>query len=231
MTKLKKTVLFAIITLMLTACFDVKEKVAMNVDGSGQYTFEINLGKLKRVFQMSEHFQEAFHDTTHQHMHTTTPENPLEKILFSFTQLQSEMDDIDGVSDYEVVWDSVGYMVGVTFSFADITALNAGVNKIQSDDQSDSRTLFRYDGNVFERISTQDVVESSQELSEDSSQTELYRNSYFSTEYSFSKPISEYTNDAYYLSRDKKTVIAEFALYDIATGNEEVGTTIDFEND
>ncbi len=115
-------------TLLFAGCFDIKEEIFLEKNGSGKYITTIDMTQLKDMLEM---------------LKTMMPDSIKEstdelKSLNSLDSIQTMWKDIDGVPGVtDVKREKKGEMIyEISFRFADIKALNTAMTKKNKTDDS-----------------------------------------------------------------------------------------------
>lgn len=106
--------------LMFTACFEIKQKVDVKNDGSGQYTMTFDLGEIGEMLKA-----EAQKDGEEFSLMSSSDE-------FDFASEVEKLNQIDGISNARS-WETEDYTVNVSFDFEDFDALNRGARVVFTD--------------------------------------------------------------------------------------------------
>lgn len=131
--KLLLTGLLALCTL-LQGCFGIEEKILIHKDGSGTYTFSMDLTEaLKEMNELVQKLDKAFKDDSD----TTRSKNPEELQNETYKKLKEDsrltdlktLNSIKGISNSSEYIDTTNgrFITGISFDFADVNALNKGL--------------------------------------------------------------------------------------------------------
>lgn len=138
----------AIISLLLcTGCFDLEEYLFLKKDGSGKFSFVVNMSKMMAMAQM-------FEDSTE-----TKKVDENEKLNTQFERSRRKIATIQGISNYQEIADSVNYRFGFSFEFRNIQALNKALNYVFASDSSSETnySYFEWKDNQLSRLEPTDV--------------------------------------------------------------------------
>ncbi len=151
--RIKKTIIgiagVVIMSLLLQSCFEIKEIITINKDGSGTFSMIIDLSEVKT---MMEGFSEG---------NSAESESPLGGMEEEYEAMKSKLEYIDGISNIERLTENDGYLVSSSFDFANIEALNKGMNVIYEDENEDGSITeyYKLKGKNFERTALNNFLE------------------------------------------------------------------------
>ena len=149
---MKKTILsivsVIIFSLLLQSCFEIKEIVTINKDGSGTFSMSIDMSEVKA---MIEGFSEGKEDTG----------SPLGKMEAEYEATKSKLEVIDGISNIQFVTENDGYVITTSFDFADVDALNRGMNIVYEDDTEygEISEYYKFKRKNFERTAKHNMLD------------------------------------------------------------------------
>ena len=111
---------FCVLTGCLYSCFEIKESIRINEDGSGSYSFLMDLSSMRPLFAMSRDFKRSMGDTSARARNAPPMPNPLLQMKTKFEALQPKLEAVAGISDYKTVCDTSTYLIGATYSFTNL---------------------------------------------------------------------------------------------------------------
>lgn len=198
-----------------TGCFDLQENVFLNKDGSGKFSFVVNLSEFKMMADMFDESEETKGDFTLKNSSTG-------KLNSSFVSTIKKLEKTKGISDIKTIEDTVNYTFGLSFNFKDVYALNKAMNRLFEDDSITSNTtettFFVIKNKQFIRL---DVLDSKsifgKTTSMSNTNTKKTENSFFSasklfetisytSNYEFEQTIDSINNNSAILSNNLKKV-------------------------
>ncbi len=130
MKRLFSLVLVLFISMSATSCMNFIENIFFNKDGSGTYSFTIDMGGLKSLAAMGSE--------------DLTPENLMKEVNLDENETEARLKDIPGISNVGTTIDKQAYVVKVHFDFDNINALNDGLNAFMADSTSDQSGPFEF---------------------------------------------------------------------------------------
>ena len=144
MKRFSTFLLIIISVFLITGCLDIQENIFLKKDGSGRYTFTIDMSELKTIFGG---------DGGTIKTSTKESKNPSDKIDSKFDEVKQELKKIEGISNITQRVDTINIIVNIGFDFKDIDALNKAVNILfKEENQSKSLTYYSYKDNQFKRL-------------------------------------------------------------------------------
>ncbi len=148
---MKKTILsivsIFVISLLLQSCFEIKEIVTINKDGSGTFTMSIDMSEVKAML-------ESFSDGEE----TGSPLGEMEK---EYEATKFKLEVVEGISNIKFTTGNDGYVITTSFDFADIDALNGGMTVVYEDEVGFGATTeyYKLKGKNFERTSAHNMLD------------------------------------------------------------------------
>jgi hypothetical protein len=221
---------YCLILFSLFSCFEIKENITLKNDGSGTYSFLMDLSQIKPLFAMSRDLSRSFNDPTSKLKTNASSPNPLLQMKVKFDALQQSLESVEGISNYKTVCDTNSYVIGATYSFKNIESLNQSINVLRSSTDNPSAsaiTHYTYDSKHFSKIndiSKSDITGPSSK--NDSLTTELFKTARYTLTCSFEKKIKDISNPLYFISADGKTLFYSGSLLDIMNQKNNIGNEI-----
>ena len=136
-----------VFSLLLQSCFEIKEIVTINKDGSGTFTMAIDMSEVKAMI-------EGFSDGEEE------GGSPLGEMQEEYEETKAKLEVIEGISNIQFTTENDGYVITTSFDFVDIDALNTGMNVVYEDEneygeRTEYYTLKRKN---FERTSNHNML-------------------------------------------------------------------------
>lgn len=139
-----KWISIAILSILLTSCFDLIEEVNFNEDGSGDFSYEINLGKykftLENIMKLDSIGRFKIPNET--------------DIKKDMSTLQNQLNQIEGISSANCEADFQYYIFRVKGNFKNILALNKAYTAIYNFKRKKKEPFieaYKYDGKSYQR--------------------------------------------------------------------------------
>lgn len=216
----KQLINFFIAVLCLlgcTSCFDMHENLFLKKDGSGNFSFSVDLGEMKSMMSMFDGLGKDLENKGN----ITIKKTPLTKLNTKFEIKRRELLNTKGISNVKIIEDTINYTFGFKFDFKNIDALNVAMNTIFKDDstetKTENKTYFTWKNNQFIRY---DQLDSKSFLGNSSIMSggkadngmfnlnKLFETATYSTTYEFENKIdSTYNTNAMLSSTFKKVTL------------------------
>jgi len=197
----------AVFSIFITSCFNIREIVHFNSDGSGTFEVRTDISELMSMMEMMKGIdgdsEEGDMDSDEE---LEEEENPIAEYVEMYKSQLELIKSIPGISEAQVVEDEISYVVGLYFQFKNANALNKAMNVIYADEaKSSNRVFFKVSKKKVERI---DVVNMKEEVMKtmtegddvDEETLNMMRSMFsgvsYTTEYSFDKKVKKSNNTA-----------------------------------
>lgn len=204
-----------LLLITLSSCFEIKEKVYLKKDGSGTYSFLVNLSMYKNSEQS---FKDYLSKSPQKETFPVEKLDPSKKILIHFSKMEFYLETVKGITDYKVINDSINHLIGATCSFANIEALNHFIHVLLTGkNEGKPEIVYTYDNKSFTRndrnlFNEQIVLNTSPQ----DTLTSIYLvNSKYHTEFNFEKKYSTYNNNQYLTNQNKESLIFNSSLKEL----------------
>ena len=211
-------------------CFEIKENIHIKDDGSGSYSFLMDLSQIKPLFTFSRDFQRSLNDSSARVKNNPPVSNPLLQMKAKFDALQPMLESASGISEYKTVCDTTSYTIGATYSFKDIESLNNSINVLRNSGGNAAAvemTHYTYDHKHFEKINDISKANISGSSSKNDSLTnQLFKGARYTLTCTFDKKIKDVSNPLYFISADGKTLLYSGSLLDIMNQKTNIGNSV-----
>jgi hypothetical protein len=217
--KLRRNIVLFFCVACCTACFDLQENLFLKKDGSGTFSFIINLEQSKEMVKMLGTISNTIDSNDSIGSITEKPEIKFEK---AFEKATYKLQNTQGIKNITIISDTMKYKFGISFDFSNISTLNTGLNNLFSDDADTTAkkdiVYFELKNNELKRIETLDsksIVGKSLGLPNEASNFNAHKQfslerflntATFTTTYSFEQTINKAQNTHSILSNDAKTI-------------------------
>lgn len=191
---------------LLSSCFEVREKLHLKENGSGQFVYTLDFSQSQSALSMAKMMADFRNKTS-----------PDKKIKNSVDKTLEALQSTDGISNAAVNRDDERFIYKVSFDFRDVESLNAALNKfVKSEEEI---TFFTYDGKNFSRtdaVSIRQTIE--KEMAHEGSSLsgldpyELFSEATYVTDYSFEKTIKK-AEVAGAATQDDHSISAEHFIF------------------
>lgn len=237
-----KLLVLIISILICTSCIDLQENLYLQKDGSGRFSFVVNMGEFKSMMDM-------FDFGNNKNGKFESEKTPTEQINSAFEITSKKLLEIKGISNVRSIEDTINYSFGIGFDFNDINALNKAMYNLFDNDTVKSNkkktTYFTWKNNKLTRLETLDTKSflgktaalSGKNKNNDAMNSlfnfeKLFENISYSTNYIFENKIISSNNPNASLSSDSKNITIK--CYPFATEVDstqkkcDIGNTITF---
>lgn len=143
------TLSLIIFSLTFQSCFEIREKIVLNRDGSGTFSMIIDMSEIK---SMVEAFAEG---------EESDAESPLANMEEEFSGTKEQLENIQGITNIELVSENDGYVVTTRFDFSSIDALNEAMNVVYEDENEygEKTRYYTFKRRKFERTSAHNLLD------------------------------------------------------------------------
>lgn len=121
----------AILAFSLTSCFDLKEEVTINSDGSGSFIQTIDMGN-NPMMQMALNMQSDS---------AKNEDKGMNKMDSTMQEAKAKLSQVKGISNVKTASSTEGLKYTIMYDFADIDALNRAVNAGKEDKGGDVKMM------------------------------------------------------------------------------------------
>lgn len=223
---IKKLPILLISLLLCTACFDLQENLFLKKDGSGTFSFVIDMAEMKSMMAM---FDDMNLDELGENSKTNDRKSKKKENKFdsNFEITKRKLLNTEGITNVKTIEDTVNFKFGLSFDFKTIASLNKAMNRLFEDEEANDSipktdiVYFELKDNQLIRndyIDSKSIIGKSGNMSKTgtgnndifSSLTanleQLFANVSYSTNYEFERKISQSTNQQSMLSNNLKKV-------------------------
>ncbi len=239
MRRSSKTFLGLALLLMalgFSSCFDILEEYEFNADGSGKAKMEMDMSKMM-----------AFMEGMGGALDSTDQGGEMSKSMdemFEDTQAMDALKNIPGISNVVNLNSPERKVIGYTYDFANIEALNAALvvrgndmgmgealGMASSDNESEKDNSFSLVGKKFSRKMDMKMDEDEDADEETKQGLEMakmmFKDAKYTVRYTFARNVKKVKgNDAAVIGADGKTVTIENSLGDLLEGKGNMSTDI-----
>lgn len=207
-----KNMIFLIICLLLTGCFEVTEKIKHNNNQSGDYSLVVDFSsswlKTKSAILLEEVDG------------VSIPSE--EEIKTKLAQFRAEASKIKGASKISTSYDFSNYVFKINFSYNSLETLNAVLNTI---DKKNNFVHFKNNNGKFERIASYPLPKN---LIKNEDKKEDLLKANITAVYTFDKDVATVQNPNSKLSKSKKTVFLKQNIWNVLNNNNLMNNAISF---
>ncbi|AFM05997.1 hypothetical protein Fleli_3683 [Bernardetia litoralis DSM 6794] len=123
--------IIAILAISLTSCFDLKEEVTINSDGSGSFIQTIDMGN-NPMMQMALSMQSDS---------AKNEKKGMNKMDSTLEKTKAKLSKVEGISNVKTASATEGMKYTVMYDFADIDALNRALNAAKDEKEGEVKVM------------------------------------------------------------------------------------------
>lgn len=220
--------IFTCLLIGLSSCLEITEQVRMHENGSGQFTFTVDMSEAKPLLDMAKGFSDK-----------ADPEEVSSDLKTGMEDAHKRLQSEKGIHNPTLIRSKNRLLSGITFEYENIEALNRAVNLVQNNKSAEQEKYFTWNGQQLHRLNTLRIEneikkKSGQDLGaldltiNGKSMKELMKGMVYRTEYTFDKPVKTISNTNATLSADKRKVTLERYLLDETRKASTLENTIKF---
>ncbi|MBO3699196.1 hypothetical protein [Roseivirga sp. E12] len=215
MKKFITILLILFVSLSTSSCMNFLERVFFNANGSGEYSFSVDMSQLRSLAELSG---EEF-----------SSEKMMSEMNMDENKMIQKLEAIEGVNNVRTEFDDENFTVTMAFDFTSIEALNTGMSTYMADSTKSEIEMFEFFSmkkKTISRTGLNRILESFEEgLNEGSEDQELdmgmmkmmFGDLHFATEIVTAKKIKSFSNQEY-TRKDDNTI--SWILYPFKDGND-----------
>lgn len=195
MKKFFTIALVLIISLSTSSCMNFFEKIFFNANGSGTYTFTLDMSELKSLAEMTgEDISSA----------TIKDEMNLDD-----NEMLQKLSSIEGISNVSTEFDDDNFSLTLGFDFNDINALNVGMSTYLADTTKSEIEMFEFFSMKKKTITRSDInptLDTFQQTMSDQAEGEeaglammkmMFSDLHYSSEITTARKIKSFSNQGY----------------------------------
>jgi RecG-like helicase len=135
-----------ICSLLLTSCFELREEIDLNKDGSGTYRLLLDMSQSKQTLDLAQKMQEAKDNEAAKNLNFT--------IDSTFAKSVMRFKNMPGISFAKDTVNKTDYVFGIIFNFSGMEALNNAIMELNKDENGKltiEKPVYSMTKNIFER--------------------------------------------------------------------------------
>ncbi len=233
-----------------TACFDIQENLFLKKDGSGTFSFVVDMSQMKSMMAMFDDAGKAFSgkEDSQDKKNKSKKKSANDKLSSTFEITRRKLINTEGISNVKIIDDTTSYTFGIRFDFKNIAVLNEGMNKLFDDDTASDKkpiTYFEFKDNQLTRLEALDsksILGKSSSLTDNANEgnsenplfkiDQLFGTVSYSTNYEFENKIASTKNESSLLSSNMQKVTLKVFPFasakDSTKSKTSIGNTITF---
>ncbi|WP_338791220.1 hypothetical protein V9L05_01720 [Bernardetia sp. Wsw4-3y2] len=149
----------AILAISLTSCFDLKEEVTINKDGSGSFIQTIDLGN-NPMIQMALNMQSDSAKSANKEMN---------KMDSTLEETKAKLSKVKGISNIKTAASTEGMKFTVMYDFEDVDALNRAINASKEEKEGEVKIMqkqYSFKKGEFTRANSFSMGDNGMDMSE-----------------------------------------------------------------
>lgn len=223
MRKLLTISCILLISLCTTSCINVLESIFIRANGSGTYSFAIDMSSMKSMLQMAgEEFDS---------------DELLKEMNMDEASAIAKLDAIDGVSNAGTSFDEESFTIAINFEFENIDALNKGMSTYLADSTETNpemidyfsmnrKTITRISLNKFLDTFKASIMESAEDEGVDMAMVKMmFGDMYLASEIKTERRLKSFNNEEY-LQKDDNTISWKFYPFRDEDAKPNMGVTL-----
>ncbi|PIY09106.1 MAG: hypothetical protein COZ18_08835 [Flexibacter sp. CG_4_10_14_3_um_filter_32_15] len=157
--RLYSLLIVSILAISLTSCFDLKEEVTINNDGSGSFIQTIDMGN-NPMIQMALNMQsDSAKDAN----------NRMNKMDSTMEETKTKLSQVKGISNVKIATSTEGLKYTIMYDFADVDALNRAINATKEEKEGEVKImekLYSFKKGKFTRANSFSMGDNGMDMSE-----------------------------------------------------------------
>ncbi|MEL6135650.1 MAG: hypothetical protein AAFR59_20005 [Bacteroidota bacterium] len=220
-----------VLSLGLTGCFDIEERITLNKNGTGNYAIKMDMSEMGSMIQ-------SFLDS--QSEEGEGGQNMFQTMDSSFQVMAAKLRGIEGISNVRKV--SENYVFELSYDFDEVdrifeaqTVLNeeggggiGGSNERQFTHDTRKRMFSRLDAPIEDVLGDDFSLGEEEDESGAAMAEMMLKDASYRTIYSFPGTVKKFSNSSAKLSADGKTMTLELSFLDLMKGNANIGNDIQY---
>ncbi len=213
------SIILLIITFSYTSCFEIVEEVNLNDDGTGSFSFTVNMSQ-SRIQVNSIMLLDSINGR---------PLPKIEDFKKAIRRLEYELKKDSAISEIKITENWEDYIFSITGNFQNIDALNKAIKNINTIFTPKGYTAelydnFKYENNIFERLYSYNLINEYNTLSQ--KDKTAFKNAKYTTVYRFNSPVKSYSNQNALKSKSGKAIMLKVNVRELVTNKKSIKNTI-----
>ena len=184
--------LVIVMAFSLTSCFHMAEEIFFRKNGSGNYSFTLDMSKVASMMEMMGGNNEEM-------------DAAMAEMVREFEKTRDEMAQLEGISNVKMEADKKKLVFTTSYDFEDLAALNRGMNRFFNHDKEvelEPIEFFTYSGGKLIRTNKDIMADALTEAMNDDQQVDMdmstvFADVYFETTLKFERGYKKVSNEAY----------------------------------
>lgn len=223
----------SLVMLLSAACFNVTEEFIFRKDGSGSARVVVDMSQMMELLKAFSGMDGA----------NENGEDPMASMNEAFEDMESieTLKGVAGISNVVSLNDKERGIIGYSFDFKDIDALNRAISENATpggltasmglgDSESGPVNQFLRNGKKFSRTHPIDGAVAEKEKEEEDEESAemmkmMFKDASYTVKYTFEDGVKKAKGNHTSLSADKKTVTTEVGMLDLMNGDAKLTTS------
>ncbi|MGL4598914.1 MAG: hypothetical protein ACRCYO_15460 [Bacteroidia bacterium] len=205
--------LLALLSLALTGCFEIVEDITVHADGTGTFSYSINMSQSKSQLDgiMKLDSSDGYR----------VPKKS--SIMADIETAKKTLNGINGISAVSSTADWVNYIFNIKFNFNSVQTLNTSLEALSEQFTSDHKRIpeasdnFFWTGKGFERRSHYDAKAMAPKLGQ--KDKDILRKATYTCIYRFDGEVQSCSNTDAQISKNGKSVMLRLNMLQLAQGD------------
>ncbi|MBX2842577.1 MAG: DUF1186 family protein [Flammeovirgaceae bacterium] len=223
------------LSITLSSCFEIKEKLTINKSGEGNYQLLMDFSQSKKIFQVMMEMASKGDGA----IGGVVMEDPLGGLDTAFTELSTELSTIKGISQVEAIKDENNYIFGIKLDYTNVESLNRALSKMDAgNDIGYFQSFYSFSKGKLDKSNSFNLSNLIKEIYPDEKESEneemnqelitMFEEVKYSLEIEIDGKIRRSSNDEAVLSDDKNVLVYSKSLKELKNSNINISNSIKF---
>ncbi|MDF1549746.1 MAG: hypothetical protein P1P88_18100 [Bacteroidales bacterium] len=210
-----------VLVSIVSSCFEIVEEVELNDNGTGKFSFTINMSQSKIQINSMLLLDSV----------NGRPMPKKEDFKKAMERVEFELNKDSSISNVTVKQDWEDYIFSISGNFQNVAALNnaiKNINTVFNDPRGYTVEIydnFKYQNKVFDRLYSYNLVNDYNAMSE--KDKAIFKNAKYTTVYRFSSPVKSYSNADALKSKSGKAIMLKVNVKELITNKKTIKNTIE----
>ena len=202
--------------ILLSGCFEIVEDVTIHTDGSGSFSYTVNMSQSKTRL---DGMMKLDSSDGYRVPKKTEVEKEIQKAKESLEKAQ-------GITNVTTSSDWINYIFTIKFDFNNINNLNLAVESLSADLSDDHKRIpeasdnFAFSGKTFDRKSHYDAKAMAKKITPQDK--EIMKHALYTCIFRFDSPVKSCSNKDAVISKSGKNVMLKLNMLQLSNGQKSV---------
>lgn len=223
---LKQTLALSLLLFTATSCLDIQESIYLRNDGSGKFALTVDLEEMEGLLKILKRLDSD----------GDPQKDVMKEVDINFEDLRKKLTKQAGISQVRTINENNSRLLGITFEFADVNALNNALKEINDSKEDQKKDYFSYQKDKLKRMNTLGIKEHVQrEIDTDIDiaidgimLTSMLQDMSYTTKYTFERPVKETSNPGAKITNEGRTVTLSYFFFNEESGSNTLENQISF---